>query len=171
VAAEATAATFRAIPGVRFPDHIGRPVRLDFGPDWPRGIASELPPKAGAPYPTLVSAVDADGNEVAGIRPVELAVPLGTFTGWNLRHPAQGAPGDLMSMIGSTVPFARTRADRARTGDPRASIEERYPSRAAYLEQVRSAAEALVRARHLLQEDVEPVVERAAALWAWVAER
>ncbi len=165
VPATATASVFSRVPGVRFPDRIGAPSRLDFGPDVARGIVSELPPKSGAPFSTLVSAVDADGNEVAGIRPVEVAAPLGTFTGWNPRHPDQGAPGDLMSMMGSTVPFARTRAERERSGDPRLSIAERYPSRAAYLESVREAARSLVAARHLLEEDVEPVVERAARQW------
>jgi hypothetical protein len=90
VAGESMAPRFAAIPGVRFPDRLARPARLDFGPEIARGIASELPPKIGARYPSYVAAVDADGNEVVGIRPVELAVPLATFTGWNPRHPEQG---------------------------------------------------------------------------------
>jgi hypothetical protein len=165
VAATSTAPTYARIPGAAFPDRVSAPTRLDFGPEAARGIVTELPPKSGAPFPTLVSAVDADGNEVAGIRPVELAVPLGTFTGWNPRHPEQGAPGDLMSMMGSTLPFARTRAERERAGDPRLSIAERYGSRAAYLDAVRAAARALVAARHLLEEDVDRVVERAGQQW------
>ncbi len=165
---ESTAPVFTRIPGVRFPDRIGRPPRLDFGPDLDRGIVGELPPKVGAPFVTFVSAVDADGNETAGVRPVELLVPLGTFTGWNPRHPEQGAPGDLMSMMGSTLPFPRTRAEREASGDPRRSLEERYPSRAAYLQQVREAAVALAAARHMLAEDVDAVVERAGRLWDFV---
>jgi hypothetical protein len=164
VAAESTRAVYDAIPGMRFPERIARPVRLDFGPDVERGIA-ELPPKVGAPYATVVSAVDADGNEVAGIRPWELRAPLATFTGWNPRHPDQGAPGDLMSMMGSAVPLAASRAERARTGDPRPSIEERYGDRARYLERVRREARDMVSARHLLAEDVDAVVERAGLLW------
>ena len=154
---------FRAIPGVRFPAHIERPARLDFGPDWAREPV--LPPKVGARFASVVSAVDADGNEIAGIRPVEVAVPLGVFTGWNPRHPEQGAPGDIMSMMGSTLPFARTAAERARGGDPRPSIAERYPSRDDYLRRVRAAAVALVSARHMLAEDVDGVMERAARQW------
>jgi hypothetical protein len=165
VPAASTAPVYRRIPGVAFPDRVAAPTRLDFGPDVARGIASELPPKTGAPYPTFVSAVDADGNETAGIRPVELAAPIGTFTGWNPRHPEQGAPGDLMSMMGSTLPFARTPAERERRGDPRPSIAERYASKAAYRDAVRAAARALVAARHALEEDVEPMVELAAARW------
>jgi hypothetical protein len=154
-----------AIPGVRLPDRVGGPARLDFGPEAARGIVTELPPKVGAQFPVHVPAVDADGNEVAGIRPVELAVPLATFAGWNPRHPEQGAPGDLMAMMGSTLPLARTRAARERSGDPRPSIEERYGSRAAYLAAVRTAAEALVGARHALAEDVDAMVARAGELW------
>jgi Alpha/beta hydrolase domain len=150
---------------VRLPERLARPARLDFGPQTERGIVRELPPKVGAQYPSYVAAVDADGNERAGIRPVELAVPLATFTGWNPRHPEQGAPGDLMQMMGSTLAFPRTREERARTRDPRASIEERYASRAAYLDAVRAAAEALVAARYALAEDVEAMVARAGERW------
>src|SRR2546425_1226544 len=171
VLAEVTAGVFTKIPGVRFPDRIERPVRLDFGPELARGIVTELPPKVGAPFVTFVSAVDADGNEIAGVRPVELLAPLATFTGWNPRHPTQGAPGDLMSMMGSTLPLPRTRAERLATGDPRRAIEERYPSRAAYLERVRAAALALVAARHVLAEDLDAIVERAGRLWDWVQAR
>jgi hypothetical protein len=164
VEAESTASFFRALPGVGFPDRIVRPLRLDFGSDVERGIAA-YPPKAGAAYRTYVSALDADGNEVAGIRPPELAAPLATFTGWNPRHPEQGAAGDLMSMMGSTLPFPATRVERERSGDPRRSIAERYPSRDAYLAQVREATQKLVAARHVLAEDVDAIVERAGRRW------
>jgi hypothetical protein len=165
VAGESLADRFRAIPGVRFPDRLERPARLDFGPEAGRGVATELPPKVGAGFRTFVPAVDADGNDTVGIRPPELLAPLATFTGWNPRHPDQGAPGDLMDMLGSTLVFARTRAERERRGDPRPSIEERYPSRAAYLERVREAAATLVAARHVLAEDVDAIVERAGRLY------
>ena len=165
VPAETTEKTFTAIPGVRFPDQIERPLRLDFGPDGARGICTTLPPGTGAPYASLVSALDADGNEVAGIRPAELRVPLGTFTGWNVRHPEQGAPGDLMSMMGSTLPFCRTADERARRGDPRPSIAERYASRDEYLSKVRAACADLVGLRHMLAEDVDSVVARAGRQW------
>jgi hypothetical protein len=164
VAPEATRAAFASIPGARFPDHLSRPLRLDFGPEVERGIVA-LPPKLGAPYVTVVPAVDDDGNDRPGIRPSELRVPLATFTGWNPRHPDQGAAGDLMAMMGSTLPFACTAAERARTGDPRRAIDERYAGRDDYLARVQSDAQAMVVARHLLAEDVDAVVERAGALW------
>jgi hypothetical protein len=170
VAAETIREVYAGIPGARFPDHVQRPQRLDFGPAVERGLAT-LPPKLGAPFVTFVSAVDGDGNERAGIRPPELRVPLATFMGWNPRHPEQGAPGDIMAMMGSTLAFARTAPDRGRTGDPRASIEERYTNREGYLARVRQDAGAMVAARQLLAEDVDAVVERAGALWDFVCPR
>ena len=164
VAAESLEPFFRSLPGVSFPNRMVRHTPLDFGPDIERGVAA-YPPKAGVPYKTYVPAVDADGNETPGIRPLELTVPLATFTGWNPRHPEQGAPGDLMQMMGSTLAFARTRGEREGSGDPRLSIAERYPSRAAYLELVREAAQKLVAARHVLAEDIDSMVERAGRRW------
>jgi hypothetical protein len=167
VEAESLASFYATIPGGRFPERITRPSQFDFGPDYARGIAV-YPPKTGASYKTYVSSIDPDGNEVAGIRPWELEAPLATFTGWNTRHPETGAAGDLMSMNGSTFAFPLTRAERERTRDPRLSIAERYPSKAAYLERVREATRKLVTARFVLAEDLEAVVERAGRLWDWI---
>lgn len=164
---ETLAPFFRRIPGARAPERIGRPVRLDFGPDTARGIA-KYPPRIGAPYVSYVSALDSDGNEVAGIRPAELRAPLATFMGWNPRHEDNGAPGDIMLMMGSTLPFARTREERERSGDPRPSIAERYSSKAAYLECVREVTGDMIAARLVLAEDLEAIVERASQRWDWV---
>jgi hypothetical protein len=46
-------------------------------------------------------------------------------------------------------------------GDPRLSIEERYPTKAKYIAQVRQAAQALVVGGYLLAEDLELVVSQA----------
>jgi len=108
-------------------------------------------------------------DPATGIRPVELLTPLATYTGWNPRHPAQGVPGDLMSMLGSTLPFPLTRAARQASGDPRVSIEERYASRAVYLARVHDSATRLVAERHMLAEDVDAVIERAGRLWDFIA--
>lgn len=112
------------------------------------------PPEASppAPYTTFVSAVDAAGNEVAGIRLPQVAVPLGTFTGWNV-YKAQ--PDELADRDGSFVAFSRTKAERAAAGDPRPSLQERYGTKANYLDQVRRAAAALVAERLLLQDDAD----------------
>ena len=167
VVAESLAASYEKIPGARFPARVARPHRMDFGPETGRGIVA-YPPKIGEAYRSYVSAVDADGNETAGIRPIELEAPLATFTGWNTRDPETGAAGDLMSMNGSTLRFPLTRAERERTGDPRPSIEERYASKAAYFEAVRTAARRMIDARHVLAEDLEAIVERATVRWDWI---
>jgi len=109
-------------------------------------------------YETRVCAVDADGNEVAGVRLPTIAVPLGTYTGWNV-YRAQ--PCELCDRDGSLIPFARTRAERDRVGDPRRSLEERYGSREDYVAQVEAAAAALVAWRLLLPADAAAYVKAA----------
>jgi hypothetical protein len=81
---------------------------LDFGPDWRAGILSKQPPTVGCAYPALVPQVDADGNDLGGIRLPEVAAPLATYTGWNLRAASIGAPGERVSFLGSFVPLRRT---------------------------------------------------------------
>jgi Alpha/beta hydrolase domain len=109
-------------------------------------------------YGTRVCAVDVDGNEIAGVRLPPIAVPLGTYTGWNV-YRAQ--PCELCDRDGSLIPFARTRRAREAAGDPRPSLEERYGRRAAYVEQVKAAAEALVAERLLLPADAAAYVTAA----------
>ncbi len=152
--------TFVSIPGVNFVAVLKHVHRADFGPEAHNGLVRPAPESKDL-YPNFVPAVDADGNEVAGIRLPDLAVPLATYTGWNLRHPDSGAPGQIMPQIGSTIPFPATREDREASGDPRPSIEERYASREDFLEQVERAAQALVDARYMLAEDIGTVTEQA----------
>jgi hypothetical protein len=153
---------FPGIPGVQVPSAPYAPLRLDLGPRWlTEGIADLLPPRAGPPYAVLVPAVDADGNELPGIRLPQIAVPLATCVGWNARAPEFGAPGAMARWIGSQWPFPITPADRARARDPRASILERYPTRADYARRIEAAARDLQRRGLLLQEDVEGMVEAA----------
>jgi hypothetical protein len=156
-----TAATFQAMPKVQLPAHLRSIARLDFGPGVDEGITTLLPPKVGRPYPNLVSAVDEDGNELAGIRLPDVSVPLATYTGWNLRHPDIGGPGQTLSLLGSTISFPATPAERQAAGDPRPSIEERYPSKEDYLRRVQQAAEALVQQGYLLAEDLPTLTAQA----------
>jgi hypothetical protein len=160
-----------ALPGVAFPLVRNEPARMDYGPDWARGVITVEPPRIGAVFHALVPAVDADGNDRAGLRMPEVAVPLATQTGWNPRDPKTGAPDALAGVVGSYFPFARSRAAREASGDPRPSIEERYADRASYLGRIAEAALALQHERLLLAEDVPFVLERAAAHWDWRAGR
>jgi hypothetical protein len=155
------------VPGVRFPLVLNEPVRMDYGPEWPRGVITVEPPRLGRVFPALVPAVDADGNDRAGLRLPEIEVPLASQTGWNWRHPRTGAPEALAGVVGSYLPFARTKAARQASSDPRPSIEERYRDRDQYLGRVAGAALRLVRERYLLAEDVPFLLERAAAHWDW----
>jgi len=158
---EALHAVFDRIPGARYPRHHARPCRLDF---------SALPPRPGPACGSLVSAVDADGNEIGGVALPEITVPLGAHTGWTLRHPSIGGDTQRLVFAGATIPFARTRREREASGDPRPSIEERYRSRADYLERVRRAGAALVAQRFMLEEDIELAVTLAARAWDhWTA--
>ena len=104
--------------------------------------------------------VDADGNDIAGIRLPAVEVPVGTYTGWNLR-PRGLAEGELSGLLGSFIPFAKTKAQRRKTGDPRLSLEERYRNRAEYVQRVSHAARILVEQRYLLPEDAERIIAEA----------
>ena len=156
-----------AIPGMTMPPDPLQPFRLDFGPKWGEGIVSYEPPRVGKPFPVKVPAVDENGNDRAGIRLPEIEVPLATHTGWNYRDPSIGAPDRLAGEIGSYLPFARTRAERTATGDPRRSVEERYRDEHDYVGRITAAALALVSDRYLLAVDLPEVVERAAAHYRW----
>ncbi|MCH7594703.1 MAG: hypothetical protein IIB27_09335 [Chloroflexi bacterium] len=134
-----------------------------------REQVTTFPPRVGKVFGSLVSAVNADGNEIAGVTLPEVAVPIAATTGWTLRHPAIGGATQLLVFGGGTIPFAATQAERKVTGDPRLSIEERYASRDVYLERVRAAGEALVAERYLLEEDIEVSVAQATRYWDWFA--
>src|SRR5262249_61020620 len=132
--------------------------------------APRHPRTFGRPYALLVPAVDADGNEIAGVRMPELAVPLATHTGWNFRDPSIGSPQSFVRLVGSYVPFALTRQAGTSSGDTRASIEERYKDRSDYLEEIRAAAQKLVRYGFLLADDRHAIASRPARLGAWAME-
>jgi hypothetical protein len=163
----AAASGWPTIPGYERPREPMTTYRLDFGPDWSRGIVSIEPPRIGKAFVGLVPAVDEAGNDRAGIRLPEIAVPLATHTGWNYRRPSIGAPDRLASEIGSYLPLPPTRADRERTGDSRRSIAERYASREDYLGRIALAAVALVNDGYLLAEDTPAILQRAAEHYVW----
>jgi hypothetical protein len=177
-----TVARVELVPreAVRFPHVASMPFagympgvwRMDFGPEYSATrVITQEPPALGRPYPVLVPQVNADGNDEGGIAVPEVAVPLGTHTGWNISTFPLSSLRYLAGLVGSFEPFARTRAEREQAGDPRLSIEERYNSRQDYLEQVARAASVLVRERFLLEADVPSVVERAGEAWSAVVGR
>lgn len=160
---EAVLGALGAVPGFALPrpDRLPSLAPMDLGERADEGVPA-LPARfVGAPYPAPVSAVDADGNETGGVRMPDVSVPVATHAGFNPRHPESGGEGQILEYLGSTVPLARTAAERAAAADPRPSVAERYASRAAYLAEVRTAAERLVEGRYLLAGDVDLCVALA----------
>jgi hypothetical protein len=154
---------FPSIPGVASPRRLSAGSRAPnpLNPTTSRGARADGP----WPMPLLVPQVDDDGNERSGIRLPDVAVPLATYTGWNFRKPEIGAPTELVSLLGSSIPFAATRAARDAAKDPRPSIEERYRSREDYLARVEQAADALVKSGYLLIDDEPRILQRAGDNW------
>lgn len=156
-------AAYRTIPGATIPtpDTLPNIRRLDLGPQAACGVG-QYPAAPGEPFSVFVAAVDADGNERAGIRLPDVSVPVATATGWNPRHADTGGAGQIIPMQGSVFPLAATAADRDRTGDSRAAIAERYASRDEYLARVRTAAESLITQGYVLAEDLPLLLSLAA---------
>ncbi|MCZ6677498.1 MAG: alpha/beta hydrolase domain-containing protein, partial [Candidatus Poribacteria bacterium] len=160
---------FNQIPGANYPEHHALPRRRDYGLMANREQVTKLPPTEGKPYGSLVSAVDADGNEVTGVTLPEIAVPLAAHTGWTLRHSDIGGESQLLMFAGGTLPFAATASERRASGDPRRSIAERYASKENYQAQVRAAAEKLVQAGYMLEEDITISLAQASKFWDYFA--
>lgn len=114
------------------------------------------PGEAERAYVALVPQVDADGNEIAGVRLPDIAVPVGTFLGWNL-YRAPWPEGELADRDGTFLAFAATEA--ARGDDPRVSLATRYPGGAREVA-VRSVVDDLARERLLLAEDAAGFLTR-----------
>ena len=156
---------FPSIPGVTYTGLKTTRYLFDYGLNfYETGIATVNPPvfpsttpsyqddrRNGPIYPSFIPKTDADGNDIAGVRLPDVTVPLATYTGWALRAGPQANDGCESS--GQYVPFAATQAERVAAGDPRPSIEERYPSFAMYMSAVRRAIDALVKDRLMLCED------------------
>ena len=139
--------SFPALPGVRSPRDI------------PAGREGT------AVFPLLVPAVDADGNERAGVRTAELTVPSATYTGWNFRSLKSGGETQLASLLGSAIPLPRTAAEKTQRGDVRLSFAERYPSKECYLALAQAQSDKLVAGGYLLSGDVPQVMKRMEAQW------
>jgi hypothetical protein len=124
------------------------------------GVISIEPPQPRTEYPTLLPQVDADGNDLDGLRSVTLMAPLGTYTGWNVRR-AGFSQGDACDLNGGYIPFALTRTQRRMTGDERRSLQERYGSLQRYTAVARAAAAHLVSRGYLLPADEAAAVTSA----------
>lgn len=173
VDANKTAMGFPTLPSLRptipEPDFIMPVLDYDWGPQFnttdASGVPTNAPPPIRRAIKMRVPKVDADGNEVGGVPVVLADAPLGTYLGWNIT--AGGArpfhQGQICNYVGGMIPFAKTRAERLATGDPRLSLEERYGSHEGYVAAVKKAAARALRMGFLLAEDAEALVQQAAA--------
>jgi hypothetical protein len=164
-----SAVGFPKIPGVTYTGLKSTRYLLNYGPDFYRTAIMTINPPALTPpmfdnpkngpiYPTFVPKTDEDGNDIAGIRLPDVTVPLATYTGWSLRSGAHANDG--CEGAGQMIAFPKTKADRLASGDPRLSVEERYPSFSAYAGMVKNAVEDMVAKRLMLQEDAQPAIDR-----------
>ncbi len=128
-----------AFPDAQRPD----PAHLPYTPEIdPENVTWPLP--TGAPRVALVSALDAYGNEAAGIRLPAVEAAVAVYSGWNPRRHIEGLPDVLCDLIGSRV--------------------ERAPGSAPVTRRaLRVCAERLVARRFLLPEDLESAVDAAMA--------
>ena len=149
---------FPNVPGVDALEEVNILRALDFGPELAsKGVITREPPDLGPAYPFLVPQVDDSGNEIGGLRSPDIAVPLGTYTGW--------LPGNPVSGVGLYAPFVRTREEREASGDPRPSIEERYENLNEYLVLVEETALALMFEGYLRREDLREILLAADSRW------
>jgi hypothetical protein len=153
---------FPKIPGVRFTGLHNRQLFLDYGRHILRGGMDIHPPQevGNGAYTILVPKVDADGNDLAGIRLPSVEVPIGTYTGWNLQSRFL-AEDELSGLLGSFIPFAKAKTGRNKIRDPRLSLRERYKNRNDYVNKVSRAARLLIDCRYLLPEDAERMINEA----------
>ena len=160
---------FPQIPGIAYSGLKTTRYLLNYGPNfYEKGIPTINPPIFKSPYqdnpangpiyPSFVPKTDGDGNDLAGVRLPEVQVPLATYTGWALRAAPQDNDGCEGS--GQYIPFARTKADRLSSGDPRLSIEERYADVETYSSLLRNAIDKLERAGFLLPPDAKAMLQK-----------
>ncbi len=161
---------WRALPGVRYPEVIQQPAWLDYGSDFAtRRHITQHPPRYHligpdnrvATYGVRVPLYGSDNNEAGMLLTPSIAVPVATYTGWNLRSRTAGAEGEMFGLMGSYLPFARTREERIARGDPRPALLERYRDFDDYLARTKAAGEKLIESRCLLAEDLALVLEQA----------
>ena len=153
---------FPTIPGVRYNGLYNRQLFIDYGSEIEWGRITRHPPSPIGmdAYIILVPKVDDDGNDIAGIRLPTIRVPLATHTGWNLQSEAL-SENELCGLLGSYIPFARTKEERVKTGDPRPSIGERYNDHQDYLLKIIVECRSMVEEKLLLPEDAERIITEA----------
>jgi hypothetical protein len=159
---------FPAMPSLTAPATNAQGWDLDFGVNWRGGILSKQPPSLIGAYPALVPQVDADGNDLGGVRLPEIAVPLATYTGWNLRSASVGASTERTAFLGSFVPLHRTKDEATKAHDPRLAIDSRYKSYEDYLNRFQKSLDELIGEHYILPGDRAQLISRSREEWDWI---
>lgn len=153
---------FPAIPGKPSPiGLVNTIIDYDYGTNFiyndMSGYITNAPIIVKQLIPTYVPQVDTDGNEIAGVRPLLGQLPLGTYTGWNIT--ANGFyKGQACAFTGGFIPFAKTKAERLASNDPRPSLEERYGNIYGYYWQANTIVNRMVQERYLLAADANRLI-------------
>ncbi|MDP9170455.1 MAG: alpha/beta hydrolase domain-containing protein, partial [Acidobacteriota bacterium] len=159
------AAFFARIPGAPTPA-VNPVFDYDYGTQFRyndlSGVITRQPPAISRILPTLVPQIDSEGSDVGGVPSVLRQVPLGSYLGWNVTATGYNK-GKACGLAGGYIPFARTKAQRVASGDPRLSLEERYAGHDAYVNAVKAAADQAVKDRFLLPDDAARLVREASA--------
>ncbi|HKJ18804.1 MAG TPA: alpha/beta hydrolase domain-containing protein [Xanthomonadales bacterium] len=158
------------IPGVEMARMPHLAYRSDYGPDWDKGMVGYQPPKLGDPYPVFVPQVDGFGNEISGLRGIELLVPLATYMPWSLRTDSPAGSDHLVSFQGTYIPLPLNEFTLEESGDSRPSLEALYGNKDGFMARVKLAASYLVSQGILLERDRQPIIDLQGEHWDWVHE-
>lgn len=157
-----------AIPGLDASPIAHEAYRADYGPRWASGIVDQHPPRLGNAYPSRVPQIDRYGNEIDGVRNVELRVPLATYFPWHIRSGMAGGNGELTDFRGTFIPFPKDNKLKKETGDSRPSIMGLYRNKDRYMVRVEGAMAELEAEGFLLERDKDHIRRRAEAYWDWL---
>lgn len=153
---------WRGIPGVRYPEVIQQPEHVERGPEFYRFRRSAIePPISRGSYVVKIPKCGTDNNELGTLQLPAVAVPVATYASWNTRNRSVGAEGEMLGLQGGYIPFAKTRTDREKLGDPRPALLERYRDFDDFRAQYRAAVDRGVEQRTLLAEDVAELMKLA----------
>lgn len=145
--------------------------RPDYGPRLATdGIVDREPPVLGPAYPAQVPQVDGVGNELGGVRGLDVRVPLATYLSWD-RSSESAFAAEPLPGRGRTVALPLTDAEAEALGDERPSLQQLYGSEAGFLARVRAAAAALTAEGFLLERDREGSIAAARRRWLRVTAR
>ncbi|MFK7981738.1 MAG: alpha/beta hydrolase domain-containing protein [Saprospiraceae bacterium] len=159
---EAATVGWKSIPTISYPKVIQQAYTADFGANLSTTkFITQHPKKKKKKYPIYSPKLDADNNELGMLKVPAVAVPTGTYTGWNLRTPKMGAGGELLRLTGGYIPFPKTKKERLKSKDPRKSIEARYANFEVYYSAYKKVTAELVQQGYLLEEEGKEILELA----------